>query len=243
MRAHPLDDEFHRERTADFERITVPVLSATNWAHILHTRGNFEGYRRAPREQKWLEVHGLEHWIEFYTDYGVALQKRFFGHFLKGEDTGWEKQPPVYAQRAHGRRRASSNAPSSDGRMARTQWTKLHLDIPETRHSRAEPDESGREVVVRGAGRRADLLDRAADRGREMTGPPRRSSVASSTADADLFLTLRVLDPDGQDVFSWRPGPARHRWHRAGCGRRIAQPTRSAASHTGRGTRTTNTSR
>ena len=37
----------------------------------------------------------LEHWTEYYTDYGVNLQKKFFGHFLKGEDTGWKDQPPV----------------------------------------------------------------------------------------------------------------------------------------------------
>ena len=65
--------------------------------HSLHSRGNFEGYLgRLRRSEKWLEVHGLEHWTEFYTDYGVALQKRFFGHFLKGEDTGWDEQPPVF---------------------------------------------------------------------------------------------------------------------------------------------------
>ena len=93
--AHPLDDDYHRERTAEPEKITVPVLSAANWAHHLHTRGNFEGYQRVSSEQKWLEVHGEEHFTEFYTDYGVALQKRFFGHFLKGEDTGWDLQPPV----------------------------------------------------------------------------------------------------------------------------------------------------
>ena len=74
-----------RPRLAD---ITVPLLSAGNWGHDLHTRGNFEGYAAVSSEQKWLEVHGLEHFAEFYTDYGVALQKRFFGHFLKGEDTG-----------------------------------------------------------------------------------------------------------------------------------------------------------
>src|SRR6202044_1369102 len=35
----------------------------------------------------------------------------------------------------------------------------------------------------------------------EITGPAAaRLFVASSTADADLFLTLRVLDPDGADV-------------------------------------------
>lgn len=46
--------------------------------------------------QRWLEVNGLQHWVEFYTDYGLALQKRFLGHFLKGEDTGWQDQPPVH---------------------------------------------------------------------------------------------------------------------------------------------------
>jgi hypothetical protein len=34
-------------------------------------------------------VHGEEHWTHFYTDYGVALQKQFFGYFLKGEKNGW----------------------------------------------------------------------------------------------------------------------------------------------------------
>src|SRR5665811_116998 len=46
-------------------------------------------------KQKWLEAHGDTHWLEFYTDYGISLQKRFFGYFLKGEDTGWSKQPAV----------------------------------------------------------------------------------------------------------------------------------------------------
>jgi alkanesulfonate monooxygenase SsuD/methylene tetrahydromethanopterin reductase-like flavin-dependent oxidoreductase (luciferase family) len=45
--------------------------------------------------QKWLEVHGIEHWTHYYTDYGVDLQKRFFGYFLKGEKNGWDKQPRV----------------------------------------------------------------------------------------------------------------------------------------------------
>src|SRR6185503_19859104 len=50
----------------------------------LHPRGNFEGFVRAASEQNWLEVHGIEHRTHFYTNYGVELQKKFFGHFLKG---------------------------------------------------------------------------------------------------------------------------------------------------------------
>ena len=72
------------------------MLSAGNWGgSSLHLRGNVEGFVRAASDQKWLEIHGLEHWTEFYTDYGVGLQKRFFDHFLKGADNGWDRQPPV----------------------------------------------------------------------------------------------------------------------------------------------------
>ena len=91
-----LVDDFYRARMVAFEQIEVPLLSAGNWGGVgLHPRGNFEGYLRAGSQQKWLEVHGDTHFTHFYSNYGMALQKRFFGHFLKGEDTGWERQPQV----------------------------------------------------------------------------------------------------------------------------------------------------
>ncbi len=72
--AHPLDGEFYRDRSARWDRITVPLLTAANWGgQGLHTRGSFEGFTRAASAHKWLEVHGLEHWTHFYTDYGVDL--------------------------------------------------------------------------------------------------------------------------------------------------------------------------
>ena len=80
-------------------KITVPFLSAGNWGgQGLHLRGNVEGFLRAASEEKWLELHGLEHWTEFYTDYGIDLQKRFFAHFLKGDDNGWKDEPPCRLQ-------------------------------------------------------------------------------------------------------------------------------------------------
>ncbi len=60
VRAHPLDDGWHRSRSADWDRIDVPLLSCCNWGgHGLHARGNFEAFVRARSAQKWLEVHGL----------------------------------------------------------------------------------------------------------------------------------------------------------------------------------------
>src|SRR5262249_54239004 len=81
----PLLDDYYAARTAAFEAIDAPLLSAANWRGMgLHPRGNFEGWRRAGSKQKALEGHGETHFTHFYSNYGEALQKRFFGHFLKG---------------------------------------------------------------------------------------------------------------------------------------------------------------
>src|SRR5215472_14812477 len=125
--AHPLDDDYHKARSPVWEKVTVPLLSAANWGgQGLHPRGNFEGFVRAASKQKWLEAHGLEHWTHFYTDYGLALQKKFFGHFLKGQKTGWDKQPRVLLQVRHPDKfveRAEKDWP-----LTHTKWTKFFLD-------------------------------------------------------------------------------------------------------------------
>ena len=75
-------DPYWQSRMPDWNKVKTPLLSAANWGgQGLHPRGNFEGFVRAASEQKWLEVHGIEHWTHFYTNYGLALQKKFFGPF------------------------------------------------------------------------------------------------------------------------------------------------------------------
>lgn len=193
--AHPFDDVYYRDRSPVLEKITVPVLSAANWAHALHTRGNFEGYARVSSAQKWLEVHGHEHFTEFYTDYGVGLQKRFFGHFLKGEDTGWDSQPPVVLNVRHVDGRFELRD-EQEWPLSRTAWTKLYLDGD--RMTEALGD-STMEFDALGEGLTFITEPLAEDT--EITGPgAAHLIVSSSTTDADLFLTLRVLDPDGTDV-------------------------------------------
>jgi hypothetical protein len=198
LRGRELDDRWYRDRSADLPEITVPLLSAGNWAHSLHSRGNFEGFRSVSSEQKWLEVHGLEHWTEFYTDYGVALQKRFFGHFLKGEDTGWDEQPPVFLnlRRVDGTflQRAEQEWP-----LARTQWTKLYLD-PEAMTFRDAPAGSA-DTPFEALGSGLNFFTEPLEAETEITGPlAAKLYVSSSTVDADVFIAFRVLRPDGTDV-------------------------------------------
>ena len=196
---HPLDDDYHKKRSAVWSKITTPLLTAANWGgQGLHPIGNFEGFMRASSDQKWLEAHGLEHWTEFYTDYGIALQKRFFGHFLKGEDNGWLDQPPVQLQvrRTDGfDERTEDNWP-----IPRTQWTKFYLDPNNNVLSQSLPTE--RSILsFEAMGEGITFMSAPLETETEITGPSAiKLCVSSSTSDADLFVILRVFSPDGEEV-------------------------------------------
>jgi predicted acyl esterase len=198
--ARPLDGEWYRERSAKWERITVPLLTAANWGgQGLHTRGNFEGFTRAASGQKWLEAHGLEHWTHFYTDYGVDLQKRFFACFLKGDDSGWRDQPPVQLQvrTVEGfRQRGEQEWP-----LARTEWTRLYLRTASLELGAKPPGGAAESIAYRADGEGVTFSTAPFDRETEITGPvAARLHVSSTTEDADLFCVIRVFAPDGEEV-------------------------------------------
>ena len=217
--SHPLDGEFWRERTTDWSKVNVPLLSAGNWGgHGLHLRGNVESFVRAAAQEKWLEIHGLEHWTHFYTDYGVRLQKKFFGHFLKGEDTGWKDQPKVFLQVRHPGGRYVERG-ESEWPLARTRWTKLYLNL---RGLSLDLDPVSSEGIVsyRGLGDGVTFLTPPLEAEAEITGPSAaKLFVSSETEDADLFLVLRVFAPDMKEVTFHGAvdphSPVAHGWLRA----------------------------
>jgi uncharacterized protein len=200
VRAHPLDDAYHKARSPDWSKITVPLFSAANWGgQGLHPRGNFEGFVRAASAQKWLEAHGLEHWTQFYTDYGVGLQKRFFGHFLKGEDTGWPKEPRVRLQIRHPGERFVERH-ESEWPLARTQWTRFYLD-PAGPSLSPKPPAAAAALGFDAMGDGLTFSTPPLAEAVEITGPSAVKLVlSSSTSDADLFAVLRVFARDGTEV-------------------------------------------
>ncbi len=197
--SHPLDDDYHRARSPIWSKVKTPLLSAANWGgQPLHPRGNFEGFVRAAAKDKWLEVHGIEHWTHFYTDYGRELQLRFFDHFLHGKNNGWDKQPRVLLQVRHVDKfveRAENEWP-----LARTKWTKLYLDPASGALSRRRA--AGKAVKSFDAmGDGVTFLTEPLAQETEITGPSAlKLFVSSSTRDADLFVVLRVFTGDLKEV-------------------------------------------
>ncbi len=195
-----LYDDYYASRTADFAAIEAPLLSAGNWGGMgLHTRGNFEGFLRAGSKQKWLEVHGDTHFTHFYSNYGETLQKRFFGHFLKGEDTGWTKQPRVSLNIRHPHETFVLRA-ENEWPLARTQWTKYFLH-PDERALARQPPNAAATLDYDTTGDGLTFRTPVMAASFEITGPvAAKLWVSSQTADADLFLSLRLFDPAGQEV-------------------------------------------
>ena len=199
--ANKLDtDQYWQSRMPDWTKVETPLLSSANWGgQGLHPRGNFEGFVRSASQQKWLEVHGLEHWTEFYTDYGVELQKRFFGHFLKGEDTGWDAQPKVVLQVRHPAELFVERH-ENEWPLARTQWTKYFLDATDLTLSGGPTQKHGA-VAYAGFGDGATFLTPPVESETEITGPlAAKLFVSSATEDADLFLVVRVFGADLREV-------------------------------------------
>lgn len=197
--SHYLEDEYYSERTADLSKIDIPILSCANWGgHGLHARGNFEGFMGAASKNKWLEVHGLEHWTLFYTSYGLGLQRKFFARYLKGDNNDWEKQPRVFL-----------NLRTVDGGfvqrgenewpLKRTKWTRLFLGAANSLNQNVGADAAKHEYDPNGAG--LTFSTPPMERETEITGPSSaRLFVSTSTVDADLFLVLHVFDPAGREI-------------------------------------------
>jgi predicted acyl esterase len=196
---HRFRDDYYAARTAVYENIQAPLLSAANWGGVgLHTRGNFEGWLGAGSKQKWLEVHGDTHFTHFYSAYGEALQKRFFAHFLKGEDT-WSQQPRVALNIRHPGEKFVLHA-ENEWPLQRTQWTKYFLQ-PDGLSLATNAPKNATMLRYDTTGDGLTFRTAPSDKSVEITGPvAAKLWVSSETTDADLFLVLRLFDPAGKEI-------------------------------------------
>jgi uncharacterized protein len=215
--AHPLDDEWYKQRSPRFDRIEVPVLSAGNWGGpALHLRGNIEGYLRSASREKWLFMHIGTHFESFYLPDYIKVQKRFFDHYLKGEANGWAEESPVQLEIRQ--IEGATTRAETEWPLARTQWTRYALDAQALTLATAPPsDETKAEYHSLGDG--LTFTTAPFTRQTEFTGPvAARLFVASSTVDMDIFATLRLFAGDGKEVRfvgASEPVPLTRGWLRA----------------------------
>ncbi|WP_405009856.1 CocE/NonD family hydrolase [Kitasatospora sp. NBC_01539] len=196
---HPLFDELWEEKVPRFDRITVPAYIVASYSNTLHTQGTFRAWRRIASEEKWLRIHATQEWPDYYDEAHREELRRFFDHYLKGEDNGWEQTPRVrYATLdLHGVDRVGRPADTfpPDG----VENTRFYLDAA-SRTLRREAPSSGSSARYS-----ARMLPGQVsfvvgfDEETEMVGYPKAHLwvEAEGADDMDLFVLVQKLDANG----------------------------------------------
>jgi putative CocE/NonD family hydrolase len=225
MREHPLFDAFWASKAADFAKIRTPAFIVASWSDQgLHSRGTLEGFKHIASEHKWLEVHGRKKWAYYYEPESAARLQVFFDRFLKGVPTEIDRWPKV---RLEIRERCYVGASRGENEwpLARTRYTKLHLDASHG-SLRAEP------VAVAGQCRYEALcglpdadhatFDIHFAEPTELTGHMklRLYMSAEGADDMDVFVGVQKLDPQNTLVpfpyyAQFEDGPVALGWLRA----------------------------
>jgi predicted acyl esterase len=182
------------------DQVEVPALVCASWSdHGLHTRGSFEGFKQIRSTQRWVFTHGRPKWEVFYSEEAVETQRRFFDHFLRGVDNGWEETPPVRLEV-----RESLDAYTVRYEDAwpipRTEYRALYLDAA---NGTLAEDAPAAAATVDYAPLEGSATFRITfDEDTELSGNMALRLWVSTTegSDIDLFVGVQKLDANGQEV-------------------------------------------
>jgi uncharacterized protein len=192
--SQPLDGTFYQGRMPDPSRIVVPLLCVGNWEGW-----SIHGYVAAASKRKWLRIETGDHLTPFYSEESLAVQKRFFDHFLKGQKNGWESEAPVTVQVR--RPDGSSWQKEAAWPLPKTQWERYYLDAGDGEMSPNKGSAPASEKSYPAMGDGVTFKTEPFAENVNFTGPGMiKLWVRSSTADMDIFATVRLIDPDGHDL-------------------------------------------
>jgi predicted acyl esterase len=125
---HALRDGWWAARTPELERIEVPILVCGSFSdQELHSRGSFRAFERVGSSHRWLYTHRGGKWAKYYSEEALALQRRFFDHFLKDEQNGMPEVPPVRLEVREDRDTIHAVRAEPSWPLPQTRWTDLYL--------------------------------------------------------------------------------------------------------------------
>ncbi|MBR0185849.1 MAG: CocE/NonD family hydrolase [Synergistaceae bacterium] len=137
---HTLLDSYWEDKIAKIESIDIPAYVVASYTNPVHTHGTFEAFRKISSKEKWLRVHDTGEWFDYYQPENVEDLRKFFDHYLKGIDNGWEKTPYVRLSVLDPGHENIVNRVESDFPLERTEYGKLYLSNCITGNSNRSAD-------------------------------------------------------------------------------------------------------
>jgi predicted acyl esterase len=194
--AQPLMDAYWQDKSAKLETITVPAYVVTDVVTDLHRMGTFEGYRRLGSSEKWLRVNNRQEWVDQYDPVNEADLLKFFDHFLRGADNGWQATPKVRMAVLDPGGVDRLNVPYPTWPLQQTSYQRLYLGADQ--HLQTEP------VATAVAARYPATTGHSVFTYRfthdtQLTGYLKAHLwiEAKGANEADLFVLMEKLDKDG----------------------------------------------
>jgi len=199
---HKLLDALWESHAPVFENITVPAYVVASYSNMIHTPGTFRGWCRIGSSEKWLRIHNTMEWPDYYEPANLNDLLRFFDHFLKGIDNGWQDTPRVRYSVLDLEGNDRINQPAGNFPPEGFNEVKYYLD--------AASDTLSLQAPTTGATARYDAESEAGqvsfivqvDAPMAFVGFPKLSLwvEADGADDMDLFVFLQKLNADGEPL-------------------------------------------
>ena len=201
---HPLDDEYWKEREIKFENITCPVFLTCSYTQWNHSRGPFDGFNRLGTAQKWMRVHNGMEFIDFRLPETIAEVRKFFDHFLKGDDNGWENTPRVQLSVLDPGGWDITKRPEESFPLKRQEIKKLYLDGDNGTLTEKKMEKKAEVSYVSDDHAGKAVFRIKFNEETEITGFSRLHLYMSTdkAIDMDVFVRINKLDADGNKLLA-----------------------------------------
>ena len=198
----PFMCDYWEDKAARVENIEIPAYVVASYTNSVHTHGSFAGFRRMASKEKWLRVHNTSEWFDYYTPENVEDLRRFFDHYLKGIDNGWEQTPRVRLSVLNPGGTDIVGRTEEEFPLARTRYRKLYLSAADSTLCTTLPDQQAVSEYQSDSVRHEVTYRYRMEKPTELTGYMKLHLWVSAPDHDDMDLAVRVekLSRDGQPL-------------------------------------------
>lgn len=198
----PFMCDYWEDKAARVENIEIPAYVVASYTNSVHTHGSFAGFRRMASKEKWLRVHNTNEWFDYYTPENVEDLRRFFDHYLKGIDNGWEQTPRVRLSVLNPGGTDIVGRAEEDFPLARTRYHKLYLSAADSVLLTTLPEQQAVSEYQSDSARHEVTYRYRMEQPTEITGYMKLHLWVSAPDHDDMDLAVRVekLSRDGQPL-------------------------------------------
>lgn len=197
---YPLWNAYWADKRADLFRITVPAYVTASYTNKVHSRGTLPSWQAIASKEKWLRIHNTHEWYDFYHHQEDLL--RFYDHYMKGIDNGWEKTPRVRLAVMNPGGEDIVDRPADEYPVEFPDRKTLYLNADSRLLQEKLPEEQ-REISYRGDDGESSVSFRYVfEEKTEIIGSMKLILWAESreAEDMDLFVMAKKLDGDGKEM-------------------------------------------